>query len=256
MKKWMLLVVVALCLPVLGHAAPKDSNLYRGDLSLQTVLGMIQQNNPLPLYISSTGAFNGRNAKDQAIAACNKKINQNPNYWTYYNAAIVHASADQFEGYDVEPYLSERDLANALRYADKAISYYRNNPAKTVYMYLLKGESLYNDSMFWDPYRGIRLRSSAKYARAQQALGNYMTVEKVNPNLAPYDRMAALAKALNKKDLAATYQDQANARQRKAEQESAQRAEQIRRLTRATQARVKQKIEFMRRKFGPFGFLF
>ena len=217
MKKWMLLAVAALCLPMLGQATQRDSNLYRGDLSLKTVLNMIQKNKPLPLYISDGGAFNSKEEKKEAIAQVKNRLKNNPNYWTYYNAAVVYSSCDYQPEIAYDRCLSKQDANQAIAYADKAISYYQNNPKQTVYMHLLKGNMLFMHSVTVDIY-GTPSLLPAQKENAQRALNSYKTVEKVNPSLAPYDDMAHAAKVLGQKDLAKKYYNLELKREQKIEQ--------------------------------------
>lgn len=251
MKKWMLLLAGIILIPVVA-SAQQNKTLFEGNLSLGTVLQRIMRNERLPLYISDTHSFDSRSEKNRAIEAVRKQLNKGANYWTYYNAAVVYSAGDTARGWDEEPYLNERDAANAVLFASKAIDLYKKKPAQAVYMYLVRGETYFTRSVLVDVYGGAHLVKQSMEGQARAALADFQQVEKINANLAPYWKMESAARVLNKTELAAKYKKLSIERQKRDEA----KYHQYQAMVKAKMTVQTLKIKRALRSFKPFFGLF
>ena len=233
MKKLMLMLClcVGVCLP--GFSQYINENVYRGNMSLNQVLKVINGAGFLPLYIHDTGSFidGGKGTAKKAVEERMKQ--ERYTYRTFYNAAVVYATKPEFQGYD-NYYPLRADIANkAIEYATKAITINateakKKGIAESPYMYLLRGEVRYEQALFQNVANGTVSINPGKTEMAKGALSDLQKVAKLQPNIATYSHMSDLAKVLGKKELVDKYTqlqkeyDRVNAR-KLAEAKAAQR---------------------------------
>lgn len=253
MKKWMILVVGVLFFPVVSMAQ-SNSYLYEGDISFGKIIQKIQRNERLPLYFGRAHTFGDKNEKARAVAEVKKQLQVRPNhYWTHYNAAIVYSAQNSFEGFDTEAYLSERDFANAVLHADKAINLCGNNKTQAVYMYLLRANVKYMTSVRFGVYNGAYLINNSLEGRAREALKDYQQVERIDRNLANYSNMEDLAKILKMNELARKYGAIALAQQKRMEEQIRQKNAQMAAYQRRLRGEMKKVLNnFNKPFFGIF----
>ena len=254
MKKWMLLLVVGLLFFPVVLMAQSNSYLYERDISFEKIIQKIQRNERLPLYFNRAHAFGDKNEKTRAVGEVKKQLQLRPNhYWTHYNAAVVYSAQNSFEGFDTDAYLSERDFANAVLHADKAIGLCGNNKTQAVYMYLLRADVKYMTSIHFGVYDGAYLIHRSLEGRAREALKDYQQVERIDPNLANYSNMEDLAKVLNMNDLARKYGEIVLAQQKRLEEQARQKNAQKETYQRQLRGEMKKILNnFNKPLFGLF----
>ena len=159
----------------------------------EQVCAVVNAGNLLPLNINEYYSFNGEAEKQAAVKCAQAKLRQADNYVNNYNAAVIFATASEEEGVDYGVRVSGEEANQAANYAAKAIAKGANKDT-TVYMYLLRGQTLFEHVV--DYSIGNGKTDLTNRAGAAQALADFEKVAEMKPDLAPYGNMAVLAEVL------------------------------------------------------------
>jgi len=184
--------------------AQQTGDALQGNLeTADDVIAAMQASQFLPLHLNEFDSFNGENEKQLALKFALKQVEKYDNYLTNYNVAVIYAAAASEEGVDYGVRVDAKEAKQAIKYATFAIG--KDSKAKnTPYMYLLRGQVRFEHAVGYDIAEG-KLSVSNK-PMAAEALQDFEKVAELNPTLAPYGTMSALAEVLGNKDKAAQYQ--------------------------------------------------
>jgi len=192
MKKLLGILLGSVLLCAAAHA--QQGNLLNGKLEkAEQVCAAVEAGNLLPLNINEYYSFNGEAEKQVAVQCVQAKLRQADNYVNNYNAAVIFATASAEEGVDYGVRVTKEEADQAVNYATKAIAK-GNGKDTTVYMYLLRGQTLFEHVVDYSIGNGET--DLKNRAGAVQALADFEKVAEMKSSLAPYGNMAVLAEVL------------------------------------------------------------
>lgn len=215
-----LFALVAFMVPGLALAQTGNPYVFQKNLSADEVVGRMEKSEFLPLLLNDKNSFFNPEEKARVVKAAVAQVKKHNNYQAHYNAAVVYATYAEFNGLDAWDALDIHDAENAIRHATIAIG----KSPKTPYMYLLRGQVYYDQSVWYNPREMEFSIKSHDYAK--KALADFKEVLALQPSLAPYRDMAILSRLLGRLDEAGRYEGLAKQQEEKASKKQAEKAAQ------------------------------
>ena len=220
-------------------AAAATDDLWEQELKPEQVVARLQKCEFLPLHFTKHGGFDSPEQKAKFAELAVDRSIACKSYAAYFNAAVIYFTPDGVYSWDEEPSFTERDAANALRFADKAISLSPQAP----HMYFVRAEIQAVQGAEWNDATGRYDIKSHEAVR--DALSDYDKVAQINPLLAPFHKMALLAFSLKQPKRAEAYLVSARAQEKAlAQQKQREFQKQIKRYLESLQWFKKAEIRF------------
>lgn len=193
------MLVLALMVGLFAPGA-KAQNVVRRAYSFQNIKDKILQNKRVPFSVNEQ--YLGQKSKNSLAALIQKKIKENPDTTTYYNAAIIYAAIGTILPTGALFY-SPKEAANVKKYATAVL----NKEPANWHMYYVRAAILIRSHQLnvWEclslkeAYRETLLKQEGAI---REALPDFEKVGELHPAAAPWDFMAEMYEALNKKEKA------------------------------------------------------